>query len=120
MFKIISEEPNLLAIQGSGSLSILDYKDVMPKIEKYIQGNKEANFVIDVRDVSGITTEAIIEDFKFSHKYCGKFGRIAIIGKKSWMDSLIEMSSKLSKAEIKHFLPKDEFMAFDWAKGIGE
>lgn len=120
MYEIIKEEKELFALRAYGNITIKDYdyvyRELVPKLEKLINQCGKLNFLIDVRDVESISAEAWLEEFKLSMKYRNNCRRIAIIGRKSWMDEFLAIMDQLIKTDFKYFDPGDEAKAWDWVK----
>ena len=118
MYEIIKEEGDLFALRAYGHITIKDYdyvyKELLPKLEERISKYGKINFLIDLRDVDSIAPEAWLEEFKLSIKYGNNCRRIAILGKKVWMDELLEVMIHLIKTDFKFFDAGEEKQAWEW------
>ena len=120
MYEIIKIEGNLFALRAHGDITIKDYdyvyQQLIPKLEELIEKYGKINCLIDLREVDSVSSESWLEELKLSFKYRGNCRRIAIIGKKTWMDEFIAIIMHILNADCEFFDSSDESKAWDWVR----
>ncbi|MBT4879568.1 MAG: STAS/SEC14 domain-containing protein [Alphaproteobacteria bacterium] len=114
MFEFVKESGPFMVVRASDTVTEDDYKLIAPMLDKLIKMNGTLSCLIDVSKVTDITPGGILEDFKLSHRHKDDFKRVAIMGKKSWMDEMAAISNALSNAEIQYFDEDEESQAMEW------
>lgn len=115
----VVEDNGLIWIKASETLESLDYDRFIPLFERIAaRESGPVSMVIELApDFSGWDLGGLWRDLKFDMKHKDKFGRIAIVGNKTWE----EWGTKLSdpffpSAEIRFFEPAEISKAEAWAQ----
>tara|TARA_R110000782_G_scaffold34487_3_gene82367 strand:+ start:85 stop:465 length:381 start_codon:yes stop_codon:yes gene_type:complete len=113
------EENGVIRIRASGTLESADFDRFVPLFERIAAREpRSVPMLIELaRDFSGWDLGGLWRDLKFDVKHQDKFGRIAIVGEKTWQ----EWGTKLSdpffpSADMRFFDPDESDTAAAWAR----
>jgi len=115
MFEL--DEPNenrVLKITASEQLTLDDYEQMLPELEKMFSRHDDLRFYIDLNNVSGIEMGALWEDIKFDYEHRHQFGKIAIVGDKKWQQWATTISAPFFDSKIKFFDKQQSNEAWNW------
>ncbi len=94
-----------LSFKAVGKLTHEDYELITPIIDTTLEGVKEAKVkvLIDASEFEGWELRAAWDDFRLGLKYNNEFEKIAIYGKKEWLEIGTKIGSWFLSGEIKYF-----------------
>ena len=105
---------NLVTLEASGTLTVDDYKKVLPVINELIKDGKKPAFFISLEDFHGWEPSAIWEELKFDVKHRNDFGPMVVVGESDIQKWLTRFSSMIFPSEVKYFDKKEEKEAREW------
>jgi len=105
---------NLVTIEASGTLTVEDYKKVLPEIDELIKEGKKPAFFINLEDFHGWEPSAMWEELKFDVKHRNDFGPMVVVGESNIQKWLTQFSSMLFPSEVKYFDRGNEKEAREW------
>lgn len=95
-----------------GELTLDDFRQFEAQIEAQLASGNAIRAFVDLRDMSGLTLDAAIEDFRFSRRHARDDGRIAVLTNDE-LDTLgAWLTQSLVSADIRLF--DDEAMCRAW------
>ncbi|GAA5173154.1 hypothetical protein GCM10025771_00050 [Niveibacterium umoris] len=98
-----------------GELTLADFRQFEAQIEAAIGAGKPLRAFVDLREMAGLTLDAVIEDYRFARRHKNDDGRIAVLTN-SDLDSIgAWLEQSLVSADIRLF--DDEGMARAWLAG---
>ena len=103
-----------LSFKAVGTLTHEDYELVTPIIDAALEGVKDpkVKVLIDASEFEGWELRAAWDDFKLGLKHGNEFEKIAIYGKKEWLEIGAKISSWFLSGEIKYFENYDDAIAW--------
>ncbi|NPV63029.1 MAG: STAS/SEC14 domain-containing protein [Methanotrichaceae archaeon] len=106
----------VLAFEVSGKLTDADYKNLTPVLEKAVADQGKINVLMEFEDFKGWEAKAAWDDYETFRKFKDNFGRIAIVGDKSWEKWMTKLG-KLFYGQMKYFNKSELQAAWKW---VGE
>jgi hypothetical protein len=106
-------DKSMLEIEVKGEVTKEDYDRLEKAIEKRLSETDKVNMYCKIIDISGITAEAILSDFKLFAKYYNKIEKIAIVSDKEWVEWVSKLGAVLPM-EVMHFDTDEKEMALRW------
>lgn len=91
-----------------------DYERLQPIVEGIIERHGKIRWYFEMNDFDGWTLDALWKDAKLSFQHAGDFERIAIVGRKDWMDWMTQLMKPFTSAEVKYFELEDREAAMAW------
>jgi hypothetical protein len=67
-----------------------------------------------MEDFDGWTAKALWSDVKFDFKHRNDFEKVAMVGRKDWMDWMTQLMKPFTSAEIKFFELEEQAAARAW------
>jgi len=117
MIEVLPESHgNILAVKGLGTLTDLDYQNVLiPQLDSLIKeyGKAKCLFVMD-EAFQGWELEAAWDDATFGLRHRNDFEKIAVVGGPRWVEWCAKLSAHLMSGEIKTFSTGDLEKAWEW------
>ena len=113
MLEITTHEGNLFELTATGTLDHSDYERVLPTIEKAADED-DLRMLIALRDFSGWSPRAIVDDLQFDVAHRNDFKRIAIVGEKKLEEWVTKLSKPFFSGEVKFF--EQEARARTWVR----
>ncbi len=114
MFRILEPvDKSVLEIEIKGEVTKEDYDRLENAIESKLNESEKVNMFCRITELSGITAEAILSDFKLFAKYYDKIEKMAIISTEDWAEWVSKLGAVLPM-EVMHFDPEDEELAWQW------
>ncbi|MGC3963736.1 MAG: STAS/SEC14 domain-containing protein [Rhodocyclaceae bacterium] len=104
--------PGRVEVRAFGEITLADYKVFEEQANYRIRFNGEIDLLLDFRDATGITIDALLEEFRFSRAHKTDFTRVAVITDDNLMTWGAFLSQVYSKADIRVF--EDEETARAW------
>jgi hypothetical protein len=116
MFKKSEESSGkVLALEVSGKLTDADYKNLTPILEKAIAGQGRISLLLEFEDFHGWEPKAAWDDYNTYRNFKDNFGRVAIVGDKSWEMWMTKLG-KLFYGEMKYFDKSKIQDAWKWVR----
>lgn len=114
----IHHEPgsNVLMTTAVNKLTQEDYNRFLPLAESVIEKHGKLRWYFEMEDFEGWTLEALWSDAKFDFKHRNDYEKIAMVGRKDWMDWLTQMMKPFTSAEIRFFELEEQEEARKWIK----
>ena len=114
MFKIKETvDKSVLEIEVDGELTKEDYDRLEQSIEKRLTESDKVNMFCRIIELSGMTAQAILSDFKLFAKYYGKIEKMAIVSSKEWTEWVSKLGAVLPM-KIIHFDEDEQEKAWRW------
>ncbi|MFA9440478.1 STAS/SEC14 domain-containing protein [Uliginosibacterium sp. sgz301328] len=104
--------PSRVEVRAFGEITLADYKVFEEQANYRIRFNGEIDLLLDFRDVTGVTIDALLEEFRFSRAHKTDFARVAVLTNDNLMTWGAFLSQVYSKADIRVF--QDEESARAW------
>jgi len=103
-----------LALKAIGKLTHEDYQVITPMLDSALQGisAKHVNVLIDGTEMRGWEARAAWDDFRLGLRHGSAFGKIAIYGKRNWLEIVAKIGSWFISGEVKYF--PDQADAIAW------
>ncbi|MGH1434915.1 MAG: STAS/SEC14 domain-containing protein [Lewinella sp.] len=114
----IHHEPNtnILMTTAVNKLSQDDYDRFIPLAESIIEEHGKLRWYFEMEDFDGWTLEALWSDAKFDFKHHDDFEKIAMVGRKDWMDWMTQLMKPFTSADIRFFELEAQAEARKWIK----
>lgn len=117
MIKINQESnSNILYTTAINKLDQTDYDQLLPVVKNIIEQHGKVRWYFEMNDFDGWTLEALWSDFKFDVKHRNDFEKVAMVGRKDWMDWMTQLMKPFTSAEIRFFELEEQFEAKQWIK----
>lgn len=114
MFKVMETvDKSVLEIEVKGEVTKDDYDRLEKAIEKRLSESEKVNMYCRIIEISGITAEAILADFKLLAKYFSKIEKMAIVSGKEWTEWISKLGAVLPM-KIMHFDVDEKELAWRW------
>ncbi|MBR9919550.1 MAG: STAS/SEC14 domain-containing protein [Bacteroidetes bacterium] len=115
----IHHEPNtnILMTTAVKKIDQADYDRLLPIAKDIIEKHGTLRWYFEMEDFDGWTMEALWSDAKFDFKHRNDFEKIAMVGRKDWMDWMTQLMKPFTSAEIKFFELEEQAAARAWIKG---
>ena len=119
MIEVLPESHgNVLGIKGIGTLTDLDYKNLLiPKFEDILEDFEKVRCLFFMGDdFQGWELEAVWDDAKFGVQHRNDFEKIAVVGGPQWVEWGTKLAALIMSGEVKTF-PSDELKeAWEWVE----
>ena len=114
----IHHEPNtnILMTTAVNKLDQEDYDRFLPIAESIIEKYGKLRWYFEMEDFDAWTAEALWTDAKFDLKHHNDFEKVAMVGRKDWMDWLTQLMKPFTSAEVKFFELEKKAAAKAWIK----
>lgn len=120
MLTIERRADGVLHIVADGQLTAEDFGDFTPRFDA-LAGEGPTPMLVELGPAfSGWSLGGLWSDLKFDLKHRRQFGRIAVLGDKSWQRRVTEVSDPLFPGELRFFEISDRDEAEQWLRGGGE
>lgn len=118
MITINQEKPEgVIHYVCSGKVTHDDYiKVVIPTVEDITKEQHALRAFCDLRNMTSIELQAILDDYKLGMKHYKDFQAFATVGDQWWMGPLMAISKPFFKMKLKHFKSADYDKALEWIK----
>ncbi len=105
---------NILETTAVGTLEQADYDRMLPEARKLIAQYGKVRWYFEMEDFDGWTAGTAWRDLKFDVQHLTDFEKIAVVGKKNWMDWATTLMKPFTTAEVKHFDLEEQAAARSW------
>ena len=110
---VLSE--NVIAINIDGKISTEDIETITSQVEEQLKSYPKLRAYVEVKQLGGISLEALFKDLKFAFKHINHFEKKAVVCDPSWLTQFATLSSKLfPMIEVKCFSWSEQDQARDW------
>ncbi|MFI4876804.1 MAG: STAS/SEC14 domain-containing protein [Blastopirellula sp. JB062] len=96
-------EEKYVEIQLTGKLTVDDYHEFVPIMEKQIEASGKLRLLVVLHDFHGWQLSAIWEDTKFGVKHYRDIERLAVVGESKWEQGMASFCKPFTAAEIQYF-----------------
>lgn len=103
---------NVVEMNWSDKVTADDFKRVTPLLEGYMKKMGRLKFLIDVKNLKGLTPGGLFQDIKFDLTHLKNVGDTAIVGDSKSQQILSGVIDKIFPAEVKYF--EDKNAANQW------
>ena len=112
------ESEGLIFIEAGEKLGAEDFDAFVPLFERIAQRTPgTVPMLIELKsDFSGWNIGGLWRDLKFDIRHKDQFGRIAIVGHKTWVEWGTKCSAPLFSGDMRYFDLKDIEKAEKWAR----
>jgi len=114
----ILEQTNeqLLAVRVSGKLTAADFDTYKEQITNRMERTKAARLYFEMVDFEGWQPGSFIENGLFDLIHGRKYGKVAMVGDKSWQEWAARLASPVKKEGVHYFDLADKEKAMAWVK----
>lgn len=118
MFTLKEINTNGVAVlEASGKYTKEDNQKVFPALEAALEDHGKLHFYIEIDDLSGAEAGALKEDLLFDIKHKDRYGRIAVVGERSWQEWVTKMSDLLFDSPVRFYEKAEANDAWEWVNG---
>lgn len=107
---------NILYTTAINKLDEKDYDRFLPVAEEILDRYGKIRWYFEMNDFDGWTAESLWTDVKFDFKHTDDFEKIAIVGRKEWMDWMTQMMKPFTSADVRFFSLKERDLAKEWIR----
>ncbi len=116
------EAEHVLAIRVNGKVLSTDIDRAMEAVEDMLISHQRVSFIVEIEELSGMSTEAILKDLRYGVeqlKNLGRFHRAAVITDIKWIRAAAGVEDLfIPKVEVKAFSKEDRDVAISWASKL--
>lgn len=114
MFDILETvDKTVLEIEIDGEITKDDYDRLDQAIIEKLKETEKVKLFCWIKDLSGITAEAIISDFKLLVKHYTNIEKMAIVSTEDWIEWVTKLEAVLPM-EVKYFDNDEKDLAWKW------
>ena len=116
MFRILETDvESVIELEVKGDVTKEDYEKLEEAIKQKLDQTKSVNLLCKITELSSVTAEAIIKDFKFGVKHYNDIEKMAVVSSKNWVQWMSKLGAVLP-VKLKHFEPNQIDEAWQWVK----
>lgn len=106
----------VFAYEVDGPILEGDVKAIIPALNAKFESHDKINVLVRMKNWSGFELTAFLNDefFKMKYKALSKVDKYAVVGPRSWMRNLIELTDLLFSTDSRVFDAEDESAAWEW------
>ena len=114
--KLMTHKPDrIIGLEIDGWIDAEDIDRIVKIVKPRIDAGEKLRVYAEVKNWSGMSLGAFIEDLKFSLQHLKDFEKEAIVSDNKWLESLAALGNTLfSSIEVKHFRPDEVDKALEW------
>lgn len=114
----IHQDPgtNILMTTATGTLEQEDYEKLKPVVEQLTGQNEKIRWYFEMRNFEGWTPSALWSDAKIDLAHADDLEKIAVVGRKKWMDWMTQLMKPFTSAETRYFELEERDKAKAWIK----
>ncbi|MDJ0555261.1 MAG: STAS/SEC14 domain-containing protein [Microcoleaceae cyanobacterium MO_207.B10] len=118
MIEIIPiENQNIVGFNIDGKIESSDIEKVTNLVEERLKSETKLRIYVEVKNIQGISLEALWQDLKFGLRHLKDFQKKAVVCEESWMTKLAAASNKIfTNIEVKCFSFSEKDEALEWVK----
>lgn len=109
-----TEPQNMLVIHVEGRLTLDDYRNFLPEIERRIRESGRIRLLFMMDRFGGWDEAALTKDLDLGARHFSGVERLAVVGDKRWERWMEEFSPSFPAARIGYFDPSQEEEARRW------
>lgn len=118
MFRLKEINANGVAVlDASGKYTKKDNQRVFPELEAALEDHGKLHFYMEIGDLSGAEFGALKEDLLFDIKHKDRYGRIAVVGERSWQEWATKLSDFFFDAPVRFYEKAEANDAWNWVNG---
>ncbi len=106
---------NIAEVHVQGPIDAKDYEAMLPTVKRMLRDYDQISLLMTVESLDGVTPKAMWEDMKMA-KYVGRFGRMAVVTDKGWMENMTDAVDVMPGLELHHFEPEAREATSQWLK----
>ena len=111
------EQGNVIGLEIDGKIETSDIEQMTSLVEERLKSQKKLRAYVQVKRLSGISAEGLLEDLKFALQHFKDFEKKAVVCEPSWLTKMASASSKLFPTiEVKCFTWAEQAQAMEWIK----
>ncbi len=108
---------NVISVSIDGKISSEDIETIAIQVEKQLKTHDKLRAYVEVKQLGGISPEALLKDLKFALKHINHFEKKAVVCETNWLTQLATISGKLfPMIEVKCFPWSEQEQAQEWVK----
>jgi len=104
----------LLTIQVGDKLTVDDYHQFVPAMERLLAKHDQISILFDMDDFHGWKLGALWEDIKFDLKHFKDISRLAMVGDRTWEKWMATFCRPFTTAEVRYFDQSEFEQARKW------
>lgn len=109
------EHSNVVGLSIDGKIETSDIEKMTAVVEEKLKSHAKLRAYVEVKNLGGISAEALLEDLKFALRHLQDFERKAVVCDPSWLSKLATTSNKLFPSiEVKCFPRSEQSQAMEW------
>ena len=113
----LQEDDAVIALVCEGKLSQDDLKRMHALLHDRLAARAKPGLVVHLDDFEGyVDAAAMLEDFKMDASHRNDFSRIAVVGKRKWMEWGTRLAGLLTSGEMRWFDVGNADEAVEWAR----
>lgn len=116
------EAEHVVAIRIDGKVLSSDIDQAIRAIEEGLATHQLVSFVVEIKELSGVTPEAMLKDLRYGLnqlKNLKRFHRAAVITDIKWIRAAAGVEDLIiPKVEVKAFSEADRDVAITWASKL--
>ena len=113
----LKENDAVIGLMCEGKLSQDDLKQMHALLHHRLAAGAKPGLVVHLKGFEGYTgPAAMLEDLKMDVSHRNDFSRIAVVGRRSWMEWGTRLARLLTSAEMRWFDVEDADRAVEWAR----
>ncbi|EEG76200.1 SpoIIAA family protein [Dethiobacter alkaliphilus] len=116
MFRILETDvESVIEFEVKGDVTKKDYEKLEEAIQQKLAQTNSVNLLCRITELSSVTAEAIIKDFKVGVEHYKNINKMAVVGSAEWVQWMSKLGAVLP-VDIKHFEPHQIDEAWEWVK----
>jgi len=114
----IKKDPgrNIIFTKVSEKLKQEDYDRMLPVAEEVIEKHGDIRWLLELENFEGLTPDALWEEVKFDAQHLNDVEKIAVVGKKDWMDWGTQLMKPFTSGETRFFPYEEREAARTWIR----
>ncbi|MGF1541775.1 MAG: STAS/SEC14 domain-containing protein [Pleurocapsa sp.] len=114
--RLIPHKPDqIIGLNIDGKIETEDLDRIIQSIDNKLKQGQKLRIYVEVKNWSGMSIEAFIQDLRFSWQHFQDFEKEAIVSDHLWLKTLAAVGNTLfSGIEVKHFTFDQRDQALEW------
>lgn len=101
----------------NGKINSDDIEKISTEIEKRLNTHDKLRVYVEVKDLGGISLDALLKDLKMGFKHYNNFVKKAVVTDKEWMKKIAPAVNKIfTNIDVKCFSFEDKDKARKWVQ----
>ncbi len=100
---VIEEDRNLLKVHVYGELTRADFREFEDAIAGELKRYPQVDLLLDLRNMTGFTLDAALEEIQFNRQHVGDYKRVAVVTTDQWLTWVSWLAGVFAHAEVERF-----------------